>query len=79
MAEDDDDPEVHRAALALYVAVLDGACDERAHELLCRADDPHFAVTVAHHLAHKFVDSIDAEDHDEMREDLAAELHRLAG
>jgi len=36
-------------------------------------------LVVAHHAAHKMVDSIDVEDHGAMREDLAAELLDLAG
>ena len=71
--------DVHRSYLALLLAVLDRSCDQRAHELLCRDDDPHFAVEVAHHAAHKMVDSIDQGDHGAMREDLAAELLDLAG
>lgn len=68
-----------RAALALLVATLDRDCDARVHDLLCRAEDPHFAVEVAHELAHLFVDSIDAGDRGEMRADLAAELLVRAG
>lgn len=74
-AEDD----VHRAWLALLVAVLDRSCDDRAHQLLCHQDDPHFALEVAHHAAHQMVASIDQADHGQMREDLAAELLDLAG
>jgi len=73
------DTDAHRGYLALLLAVLDGDCDARAHELLCRDDDPHYALEVAHHAAHKMVDSIDVEDHGAMREDLAAELLDLAG
>lgn len=69
---------IHRAYLALLVAALDGDCDARVHELLCRDDNPHFALEVAHHAAHKLVASFDHEDHHEMRADLAAELHDLA-
>ena len=74
-----DDPDGSRAALALMVAVLDGDCELRLHELLCAADDPHLVLRAAHHLAHLFVGSIDPEDHAEMRADLAAELLQRAG
>ncbi len=73
------DPDVHRAYLALLVAVLDGHCDTRAHDLLCDQDDPHYAVRVAHHAAHQLVASVDQADHPAMRQDLAAELLALAG
>lgn len=73
------DLDVHRAYLALLLAVLDGDCQGRVHELLCHPDDPHFAVKVAHHAAHKMVASIDQADHPEMRADVAAELLELAG
>ena len=79
VAHPHDDPDGSRAALALMVAVLDGDCDQRLHELLCVADDPHLALRAAHHLAHLFVGSIDAEDHAEMRADLAADLLQRAG
>jgi hypothetical protein len=70
--------EVHRAALALLAAVLDGSCDDRVHVLLCRADDPHFAVAVAHHLAHIQVAGIPQAEHGVMRAELAEELIELA-
>ena len=72
------DLDVHRAWLALLAAVLDGDCDQRVHELLCHDDDPHHALEVAHHAAHKMVNSIDLQDHPAMRADLAAELLELA-
>lgn len=71
--------DVHRAYLALLLAVLDGDCEGRAHELLCRDDDPHFALEVAHHACHKMVASFDLADHAEMRGDLMDELLELAG
>jgi hypothetical protein len=73
-----DNAAVHRAKLALLVAVLDGDCDLRVHDLLCRSDDPHFAVLVAHRIAHDYTDAIDAADHAEMRTDIVAELHEIA-
>ena len=76
------DAGVHRAYLALLLAVLDGDCDQRVHELLCREEDPHFAIRVAHHFAHRFVRIVHAVDHEEpceMRDDIAAELLDLAG
>ena len=45
--------EVHRGYLAMLLAVLDGDRQQRAHDLLCRDDDPHFAIKVAHVMAHK--------------------------
>ena len=79
MTDQHDDPDGSRAALALMVAVLDGDCDTRLHELLCVDDDPHLALRAAHHLAHLMVGSIDEEDHPEMRADIAAELLQRAG
>lgn len=73
------DLAVHRATLALLVAVLDDECDDRAHALLCDGDDPHLPIHVAHQLAHDLVAMIDQEDHGEMRTDIAAELLQLAG
>lgn len=72
------DLAVARARLALLVAVLDGDCDQRAHDLLCPPDRPHLALEVAHRLAHDLVASIDHEDHAEMRANIAAELLALA-
>lgn len=79
MTHPHDDPDGSRAALALMVAVLDGDCDQRLHELLCVDDDPHLALRAAHHLAHLMVGSIDPDDHVEMRADIAAELLERAG
>lgn len=70
--------QVHRAYLALLVAVLDDKCDARVHDILCVADDPHLALEVAHYAAHEMVGSIRPEDHVEMRADVAAELFMLA-
>jgi len=72
------DQAAHRSYLALLLAVLDGQCDQRAHDLLCTTD-PHHAADVAHHAAHRLVDSMDQADHPEMRADIAAELLHLAG
>lgn len=73
-----DDNQVHRVRLALLVTVLDGQCDDRAHDLLCDPAHPHLAVEVAHRLAHCVVDLVDECDHAEMRADIAAELLKLA-
>ena len=70
--------DVHRTRLALLVAVLDGDCQQRVHDLLCDPGAPHLAVEVAHRLAHDLVASIDRDDHGAMRDDLAAELLHLA-
>lgn len=72
---------VRRTALALLVAVLDGECDARVVDLLCgRQADPLLAVRVAHRLAHLLVvAAVDVDDHQEMRDDIAAELLGLAG
>lgn len=73
------DRDVHRARLALLVAVLDGDCGQRCTDLLHRDDRPGFALDVAHDLAHLIVAGIDPGDHAEMRADLVAELLDLAG
>lgn len=73
------DRAVQRAYLALLLAILDGECEQRLHDLLCTVDDPHLALEVAHHAAHRMVDSIDPGDHAEMHADIAAELLGLAG
>lgn len=73
------DQQTHRTYLALLLAVLDDQCDQRTHQLLCRTDDPHHAADVAHHAAHRLVDTINPADHPEMRADIAAELLHLAG
>lgn len=65
--------DMERGVLALLIAVLDGTCETDTHALLCD-EDPHYAVKVAHRLAHMFVESIDEEDHEEMRADLIAQL-----
>ena len=71
---------VRRTALALLLAVLDGECDARVVDLLCgRQADPLLAVRVAHRLAHNLVAAVDVDDHQEMRDDIAAELLGLAG
>ncbi|TYB97130.1 hypothetical protein FXF53_20515 [Micromonospora sp. WP24] len=72
------DHQAHRTYLALLLAVLDGDCDQRTHQLLCHTD-PHHAADVAHHAAHTMVNSIDPADHDEMRADITTELLHLAG
>jgi hypothetical protein len=62
--------EVHRAYLALLLAVLDGD-DQRAHAIINTTTDP---AELAHYAAQKMVASIDTEDHPDMRADLLAEL-----
>ena len=79
MSEPDIDPEIHRAALALIVAELDGRAAEAAPVMLDRGEA--FAIAVAEHLAELLCDHlIDAEDDhtEEIRAELQAELHRLA-
>ncbi|MEU6208195.1 hypothetical protein ABZ814_32000 [Micromonospora musae] len=72
------DQQTKRTYLALLLAVLDGDCDQRTHQLLYHTSDPHHAADVAHHAAHTMVDSIDPTDHTEMRADVADELLQLA-
>jgi hypothetical protein len=58
------DVELERAAVAMVLAVVDGACDERVHDLACVGGkhcdelrygdhERHFGMRLAHHLAHR--------------------------
>jgi hypothetical protein len=79
LPEDLGDVEVNRACLALLAAVLDGDCQARALALLCREGDPHFAVRVAHQLAHVQVEAIPRGERAQMRAELDEEMRELAG
>ena len=78
MSDSPIDIEIRAAVLAVILAVLDHECDDRVHDL-CEHPDPHYAARVAHALAHVYVDGFDADSHDDMRADLAAEALALRG
>jgi hypothetical protein len=76
----DADDEVGRAAVALLLALLDGADDEAAQALLVRDEDPHFGAKVAYRLARGHAKALSLEGFaEDTRERIRAELLRSAG
>jgi hypothetical protein len=70
--------EIHAAAVALLLAVIDGTCHDAAHVLLCDRV-PGFATAVAHHLGHLLIGAVAPDLHAELRAELADTALRLAG